>query len=90
MPKTSPNTKNRTVPVRRKNKELREREYLTPKEIGVLTEAARKNRRGHRDATMILVAFRDGLRASEVCDLKWEQFDLKQGTVHIRSDETVP
>ena len=46
-------------------------------------DAARKNRRGHRDATMILVAFRHGLRASEVCELKWEQFDLGQGTVHI-------
>ena len=46
-------------------------------------DAARKNRRGHRDATMILLAFRHGLRASELCGLQWEQFDLGQGTVHI-------
>jgi len=46
-------------------------------------DAARKNRRGHRDATMILIAYRHGLRASEVCGLQWSQFDLGQGTVHI-------
>ncbi len=83
MPKLTPNTKNRTVPARKKNKELREREYLTPKEIDRLMVVARKNRRGHRDATMILVAYRHGLRASEVCELKWEQFDLRQGTLHV-------
>jgi type 1 fimbriae regulatory protein FimB/type 1 fimbriae regulatory protein FimE len=32
---------------------------------------------------MILLAYRHGLRASEVCDLKWEQFDLGQGTLHV-------
>lgn len=78
-----PNTENRTVPIRKANRELRSREYLTPSEIGKLIDAARKNRRGHRDATMILVAFRHRLRASEVCELKWEQFDMKQGTVHV-------
>lgn len=83
MPKKAPNTENRTVPIRKRNEELRSREYLTPKEIERLMGAAKKNRRGHRDATMILLAYRHGLRASEVCDLKWEQFDLGQGTVHV-------
>jgi len=78
-----PSTENRTVPVRKPNSELRSREYLTPKEVDALMEAARKNRRGHRDATMVLLAFRHGLRPSELCGLKWEQFDLGQGTVHI-------
>lgn len=32
---------------------------------------------------MILLAFRHGLRPSEVCALQWQQFDLGQGTVHI-------
>lgn len=32
---------------------------------------------------MILIAFRHGLRASEVCGLRWDQFDLKQGTLHV-------
>jgi integrase len=40
-------------------------------------DCARKHGRyGHRDATMILVAYRHGLRASEVCDLQWQQIEL--------------
>ena len=31
------------------------------------------NRNGHRDATMILIAFRHGLRASELVDLRWDR-----------------
>jgi type 1 fimbriae regulatory protein FimE len=81
--RTAPSIKNRTVPFRRPNWELRSREYLTPNEIGRLIEAARKNRWGHRDATMILLAFRHGLRASELCELKWDQFDLRQASVHV-------
>jgi type 1 fimbriae regulatory protein FimB/type 1 fimbriae regulatory protein FimE len=33
---------------------------------------------------MILLAFRHGLRASEVCDLRWEQVDFKAATLHVR------
>jgi type 1 fimbriae regulatory protein FimB/type 1 fimbriae regulatory protein FimE len=43
---------------------------LTPGEVEALIEAAKTNRYGHRDATMILIAFRHGLRAAEVCDLR--------------------
>jgi hypothetical protein len=44
----------RTVaPKRQKNAELRTREHLTPDEVEALSEAARGNRYGHRDATMI-------------------------------------
>jgi len=46
-------------------------------------DAAPKNRRGHRDATMILLAFRHDLRATELCGLQWSQFDLGQGIIHI-------
>src|SRR5262249_837657 len=47
------------------------RRYLTEREVGQLMDAARKvSRHGHRDATMILVAYRHGLRASEVCGLE--------------------
>jgi hypothetical protein len=63
----TPATVNRTVtPRRAKNSELRSREYLTAQEIEALMDAARKNRHGHRDSTMILIAFRHGLRASEL------------------------
>jgi type 1 fimbriae regulatory protein FimE len=38
--------------------------------------AARKSSRyGHRDATMILIGYRHGLRASELCDLQWSRGD---------------
>jgi site-specific recombinase XerD len=49
-----------------------------------LMAAARQNRYGHRDATMILIAFRHGLRASEVADLRWDQVDFNSAVLHIR------
>jgi integrase len=53
------------------------RKYLTAREIEKLMDHARKHSRyGHRDATMILVTYRHGLRASEVCDLQWHQVEL--------------
>lgn len=80
-----PTNLNRTVPIRPANADLRSREYLTPGEIDKLIEAARRHGRyGHRDATMILVAYRHGLRASEACDLEWSQVDLETATLHVR------
>jgi type 1 fimbriae regulatory protein FimB/type 1 fimbriae regulatory protein FimE len=38
---------------------------------------------GHRDGAMILMAYRHGLRASELVALKWSQMDLKQGLLHV-------
>src|SRR5262245_45463354 len=56
------------------------RRYLTEREVERLMDCARKHGRyGHRDATMILVAYRHGLRASEVCDLQWQQIELSKG-----------
>jgi integrase len=76
---------NRTVPHRRPNAELRPREYLTEREIERLIEVARKHgRHGHRDATAILIAYRHGLRATELCDLEWSQVELDTGRIHIR------
>ena len=63
----------------------RPREYLTEKEIERLQETARKRSRyGHRDATMILIAYRHGLRASELCGLRWDQIELNSGRLHVR------
>ena len=76
---------NRTVPPRRaKNSELRSREYLTAHEVETVIAAARRNRHGHRDATMILIAFRHGLRASELVALRWEQVDYLRAVLHVR------
>jgi type 1 fimbriae regulatory protein FimB/type 1 fimbriae regulatory protein FimE len=70
---------------RNRNKDLRSREYLTPEEIDKLILAASKvGRHGHRDSTMILVAYRHGLRVSELVALRWEQIDLKQGQLHVK------
>lgn len=80
-----PNTENRTVgPRRPKNAELRTREHLTGNEVERLIEAAKGNRWGQRDALMVLLAYRHGLRAAEVVDLRWEQVDLKTATLSVR------
>src|SRR5260221_8617917 len=71
---STPNTESFTV----------SRRYLTEREVERLIEAAKSNRHGHRDATMILVAYRHGLRASEVCGLEWHQIELDQGRLHVR------
>ena len=61
------------------------RKYLTEREVETLMDCARKRSRyGHRDATMVLVAYRHGLRASEVCGLEWHQIELDQGRMHVR------
>src|SRR6478672_8083085 len=81
----SPATINRTVrPRRRPNGDLRTREYLTEAEVERLMKAATRNRWGHRDSTMVLVAYRHGLRASELVDLRWDQVDFRTATLHVR------
>ena len=61
------------------------RRHLTQREIDRLMDCARKRGRyGHRDATMMLVAYRHGLRASEVCDLQWQQIELSGGRLHVQ------
>jgi integrase len=62
----------------------RSREYLTDREVERLIEAAKQNRSGHRDATAILVAYRHGLRASELAALRWDDIDLATGRLHVR------
>ena len=57
----------RHMPLRPPNAELRTREHLTEREVEKLIEAAKHNRWGHRDATMVLLAFRHGLRSLRPC-----------------------
>jgi integrase len=81
----APSTVNRTVtPLRRPNAELRTREHLTEAEVERLKDAARGNRHSHRDATMILIAFRHGLRPAELVDLRWDQIELDAARLHVR------
>ena len=69
---------------RRPNAELRHREYLTEPEIEKLLKATGANRWGHRDATMILVAYRHGLRVGELIDLRWDQVEFENARLHVR------
>ena len=81
----SPRKVNRTVtPLRRPNSELRPREHLTQREVEKLIEVAKGNRSGQRDSTMLLITFRHGLRASEVCSLQWSDIEFETGTLHLR------
>ena len=85
--KRRPTLLNVTVPPpRARNRDVRSREHLTPKEVERLVAAAKKagRRYGLRDATMIVVAFRHGLRLSELCSLTWDQIDFAQAMLHVR------
>ncbi len=53
---------------------------LTQDEILKVLKAAS----GPRDLAMILVAFRHGMRASEVCGLELKDLDLRNGEITIR------
>jgi integrase len=76
----TPTTVKRTVAPRRlPNKDLRTREHLTEAEVERLLAAAKGNRHGQRDATMILVAYRHGLRVAELVDLRLGSGRLPNG-----------
>jgi type 1 fimbriae regulatory protein FimB/type 1 fimbriae regulatory protein FimE len=83
MTDTTPTTMNRTVG-RKSNSAYRPREYLTEGEVEKLIDAARKRgRNGTRDSAAILLAYRHGLRAQELCQLRWSQIDLRHGRLHV-------
>ena len=72
-------------PKRRKNSEVRSREYLSESEVERLRKGARQQaRHGYRDDTLIFIMFRHGLRVSELVALRWDQIDLKKGLLHVK------
>jgi type 1 fimbriae regulatory protein FimE len=80
----APTLENRKVPGRRKNAEYRQREYLSEQEVEqVIKAAADLGRHGARDAALVLLAYRHGLRVSELVALRWDQVDLAQGQLHV-------
>lgn len=86
LPIAQPVTENGKVspPRRLPNAAMRSREHLTPSEVDALIRAAGTvGRHGHRDATLLMVAYRHGLRVSELVALRWDQIDLKQGLLHV-------
>jgi site-specific recombinase XerD len=77
MPRVAP-------PPKQPSWKRRSRNYLTPNEVDSLIQAAKQTKRhGHRNATMILMAFRHALRASELVSLKWDQVNLKEGFLAV-------
>ena len=76
---------NENLPPRRiPNSQVRAREYLTSDEVSALMKAAKTTgRHGHRDATLILLGYRHGLRVSELIALRWDQIDLKLGLLYV-------
>jgi site-specific recombinase XerD len=74
----------KSLPRKPKNVDVRPREYLTEQEVQQLMLAARRTgRHGHRDATLILVTYRHGLRVSEATSLQWQGVDLGHGRLHV-------
>jgi type 1 fimbriae regulatory protein FimB/type 1 fimbriae regulatory protein FimE len=74
----------RPPPHKLKNKERRSREYLLPAEVRQLIEAAKKlGRHGHRDAMLIMMAYRHALRVGELVNLRWDQVSFSEGKIHI-------
>lgn len=70
--------------LRRKSyKEIRPREYLLPAEVERLIQTARGNRWGTRDATLIMLSYRHGLRVGETVALMWSQIDLQLAHIHV-------
>jgi integrase len=81
------NVNRKVGPVLRRpaNAELRTREYLTPAEVEKLMAAAKDGRWGHRDATLVMVAYRHGLRAKEAAELEWSQVEFgRSACLHVR------
>jgi integrase len=77
MPHTAP-------PKKVSNLEQRTREHLFPHEVAAMIKTAKQiGRHGHRDSTLILLAYRHGLRVSELVTLRWEQMDFTGGTIYI-------
>jgi integrase len=85
---TAPSAANGTVPPKRQaNAAVRTREHLTETEVERLMKAASgddSRRYGHRDATMILIAFRHALRVSELVNLRWSDVDFKAARLNVK------
>jgi len=85
LKRRAPTTVNGKVPPKRlRNADRRSREHLTPDEVDkVIKAAGQVGRHGQHDAALVRLAYRHGLRVSELVALRWDQIDLKQGLLHV-------
>src|SRR5712691_11276147 len=80
--KSAPTSRQR--PPRKKKHDPSMRDYLRPDEVEAMVQAARKSgRHPVRDAAIILMLFRHGLRTAELVALRWQQVDLKAGYLDV-------
>lgn len=73
-------------PGRKPNDALRPREYLTLNEVWTLIKAARYRKGGRtniRDAVLIELLYRHGLRASEIVNLRWSDINFVECTIQV-------
>ena len=74
----------RPTPPRKQKRSPAVRDYLRPEEVEAMIQAARKTgRHPVRDAAIILLMFRHGLRTAELIALRWHQVDLKAGYLDV-------
>ena len=74
----------RPGPPRKKKLDPAVREYLRPDEVEAMVQATRKaGRHQVRDAAILLLMFRHGLRTAELVALRWQQVDLKAGYLDV-------
>lgn len=62
------------------------RDHLTPAEVARSIDAVRKRGGWYasRDATLIPIVYRHGLRRTEAAHLRWSDVDLLEGPIYIR------
>lgn len=77
------NDEKRTL-VRKPNAEYRPREFLTKQEVDQLLRATSKSRWSFRDKAIIMALYRHGLRAGELCGLRWDDINWTDATLHVR------
>lgn len=63
---------------------MNRRRFLTAKEVQAMMLAARQGPTGERDYCLILLAFRHGMRISELLDLHYRDLDLNEGRINVR------
>jgi site-specific recombinase XerD len=73
----------RTVPSLTKTTDHRAKDFLTDTEMARVLVAAKQGRYGSRDYAMLLLAYRHGLRVSELVGMGLTQVNLAEGRVWV-------
>jgi site-specific recombinase XerD len=76
-----PNTKGKPA---KQVVDRRRKDFLTEAEMKRFLDAARQGRHGVRDYAMMLMAYRHGLRVSELVDLRLKDLDLETGRLFVK------